>query len=237
MTDTPPNPMGMLVIDKPYGWTSMTVCARIRGALKRGGATKRIKVGHAGTLDPLATGILVVLVGKATSQVDRFMGHTKHYVADVDLLHESTTDDFEGHVTRTSLEPPTIDAIRAACAPFRGRILQTPPAHSAIWIDGERAYRLAREGREVEMKARPVEIHRLEVLEYTWPTVRLEVVCSKGTYIRSLARDLGKALGGGGMLEQLRRTAVGTCDETLAVHPMLLPDTLTQDDLLSTDRP
>ncbi|MBL9032372.1 MAG: tRNA pseudouridine(55) synthase TruB [Phycisphaerae bacterium] len=205
-----PTPSGLLVIDKPEGITSMGVCRRVRGALVAGGAPKRIKVGHGGTLDPLATGVLVVLVGKATRLCDQIMAGPKRYIAEVDLSRTSTTDDREGEQHEVCcFRAPTIDEVRAACARFVGDILQSPPAFSAIKVDGKRAYRLAREGSPPSLPPRPVRIDSIDVLRYEWPIASLDITCGKGTYIRSLARDLGRSLTGGGMLRSLRRTRVG----------------------------
>lgn len=213
MTDPrqPITPAGLLVIDKPLGMSSMSVCRVVKAKLRRGGAPKNTKVGHGGTLDPLATGVVVVLIGRAATRLcDRIMAGEKRYTAEVDLAHRSTTDDREGELTEISvLRAPTREEVEAACARFVGTIDQAPPAHSAIWIDGERAYKLARAGEAPEMKPRPVTIHSIEILEYAFPRLVLDIRCAKGTYIRSLARDLGLALGAGGMLAGLRRTAVG----------------------------
>ena len=228
-----PTPAGLLIIDKHLGPTSMQICANIRYRLRRAGAPKRIKVGHAGTLDPLATGVLVVLIGKATKLVPRYMGQPKKYDATIDLSHLSTTDDAEGELT--SVTPPSIPTradIESAAANFVGTIQQRPPAYSAINIDGRRAYDLARKGHEVIIPARPVEIQAIRITAYEWPMLTLSIDCGKGTYIRSLARDLGAALSVGGYLTALRRTAVGDCtiDRARTLHS--LPEMLVQSDLL-----
>jgi tRNA pseudouridine55 synthase len=232
---------GLLVIDKHEGITSMHVCAIVRGKLRAGGAPKRIKVGHGGTLDPLATGVLVVLVGKATKMCDEVMAGEKEYVAEVDLSRVSTTDDREGEIREVVQEaagmpappaPPSRVDVEEACRRFEGVIQQVPPVYSAMKVGGQRAYKLARKGGTPELKARPVEIHAIEVLEYSWPVVKLDVRCGKGTYIRSLARDLGGALGWGGMLVSLRRTRVGRWDLSQAKRMDELPAVLGQGDLL-----
>ncbi|MFN0134331.1 MAG: tRNA pseudouridine(55) synthase TruB [Phycisphaerales bacterium] len=212
MTQPPPSstPCGLLIIDKPEGITSMGVCRRVRGALVAGGAPKRVKVGHGGTLDPLATGVLVILVGKATRLCDQIMAGQKRYLAEVDLSRTSTTDDREGEQHEVCcLRAPTIEEVRAACARFVGEIMQAPPAYSAIKVEGQRAYRLARAGAPPVLPPRPVRIDSIDVLGYEWPLATLDILCGKGTYIRSLARDLGGSLTGGGMLHSLRRTRVG----------------------------
>lgn len=229
---TPAGPTGVLVIDKPEGVTSMGVCRKIRGKLVAGGAPKRVKVGHGGTLDPLATGVLVVLVGKATRLCDVVMAGEKGYVAEVDLSQFSTTDDREGERTLVEVaEPPSIDAVRAACARFVGTIMQTPPAYSAISVGGRRAYDLARAGKPVELQARPITIHAIDVLSLSWPIATLDIRCGKGTYIRSLARDLGAALGTGGMLHALRRTRVGRWTLAEALSLKDVPEPLFQQHL------
>jgi len=229
-------PSGLLVIDKPLGKTSMQVCANVRARLRKGGSPKRIKVGHAGTLDPLATGVLVVLVGKATRLQDRVMAGRKGYTARVDLAHVSRTDDREGPVTPVACEPAQRGLIEAALPRFTGTILQRPPAYSAMKIEGRRAYDLARKS-ETEadlpvLAERPVTIDAIEILDYDWPMLTLSIACAKGTYIRSLARDLGQTLGTGGMLDALVRTRVGrfTLDEARSLES--LPGAMKQADLL-----
>lgn len=233
-TPTPmPTPAGLLIIDKHRGPTSMQICANIRYRLRRAGAPKRIKVGHAGTLDPLATGVLVVLIGKATKKVPLYMGQPKAYETTIDLSSLSTTDDAEGDLTAVPIARiPTREEVDAAAARFVGTIMQCPPAYSAINIDGQRAYDLARKGHEVNIPARPVIVHEITVTAYQWPVLSLFIRCGKGTYIRSLARDLGAALGAGGYLTSLRRTAVGECTIEQARTLASLPDELVQSDLL-----
>ncbi|MEX2217837.1 MAG: tRNA pseudouridine(55) synthase TruB [Phycisphaerales bacterium] len=226
-------PSGVLVIDKPEGITSMGVCRRVRGKLVAGGAPKRVKVGHGGTLDPLATGVLVVLVGKATRLCERVMAGEKRYLAGVDLLRRSTTDDREGETTEVNvLTPPTEAHLREALAKFVGTIMQAPPAYSAIKVAGERAYRMARAGRAPELAPRPVAIHSIDVVDYRFPVVTLDVRCGKGVYIRSLARDLGAAVTGAGMLLSLRRTQVGQFRIEDARRLADLPDPMSEADLL-----
>jgi tRNA pseudouridine55 synthase len=234
MNGTPhTSPTGLLIIDKPEGITSMGVCRKVRGKLVAGGAPKRVKVGHGGTLDPLATGVLVVLVGKATRLCDRIMAGEKRYLAGIDLSQSSTTDDREGERTPVRVEaPPTLESVAAACARFVGTIMQRPPAYSAIKVDGERAYRLARGGQPPTLPARPVVVHSIDLVAYDWPVATLDVRCGKGTYIRSLARDLGEALTGAGMLLSLRRTAVGEFGIDRAKPLADLPAVLGEADLL-----
>ncbi len=233
-----PTPSGVLLIDKAPGYTSMDVCAIVRTRLRRSGAPKRLKVGHAGTLDPAATGLLVVLVGPATRRCDEFMASEKAYDAVVDLAHRSNSDDADGLVTEAAAAtPPEIDAVRALLPRFTGEILQRPPAFSALHVGGRRAYELAREGRLIELPPRPVVVHSLEILAYDWPHLTLRVTCGKGTYIRSLARDLGQALGVGGMLRGLRRTRSGSFTVDQAKRLDQLPDVITQECLISIPPP
>ncbi|MEX0877037.1 MAG: tRNA pseudouridine(55) synthase TruB [Phycisphaerales bacterium] len=209
---TPDRPIeGVIVIDKPIGMSSMQVCAVVRGRLKAGGAPKRVKVGHGGTLDPLATGVLVVLIGRATKLCERVMAGVKGYTTTIDLSQFSTTDDLEGEKTpATPAEIPSREAIEQACAAWTGEVMQTPPPYSAIKVGGKRAYAMARKGESVELKARPVRIDSIEILNYAWPMLTLDITCGKGTYIRSLGRDIGARVGAGGMLTALRRTRVGS---------------------------
>lgn len=216
----------------------MGVCRNIRWRLVQGGAPKRVKVGHGGTLDPLATGVLVILVGKATRLCEQIMRGEKRYLTEADFSRLSTTDDREGQTTEVPVpREPTREEVEAACRRFVGTIQQRPPAYSAIKVGGQRAYKLARKadasGGEVpELAPRPVEVRSITLLEYQWPRAMLDIVCGKGTYIRSLGRDIGGALGAGGMLLSLRRTQVGPFGIDRAVRLDDLPQVLTQTDLL-----
>ncbi len=198
-----PDLNGLLVIDKPLGMTSAAVCRLVRA--RTGGA----KVGHAGTLDPLATGVLIVCLGAATKAVPKLMAGEKKYIAEVDLSAFSTTDDMEGETTALAVKrTPTREDVEAASKQFIGNILQRPPAYSALKIDGKAAYKRARAGETLELEPRPVVIHNITVIAYEWPIATLDVRCGKGVYIRSLARNLGESLGTGGRLKNLRRTLV-----------------------------
>jgi tRNA pseudouridine55 synthase len=195
---------GLVVVDKPGGMTSHDVVARVR----RMAGTR--KVGHSGTLDPMATGVLVLGLNRAT----RLLGHLtlteKRYVATIRLGISTTTDDAEGEtVEARATDGITEDAVRSALAAFVGEIDQVPSSVSAIKVDGRRAYARVRDGEEVALRARRVTIHSLDVTRLDLPDVEIEVLCSSGTYIRAIARDLGQALGVGGHLTALRRTAVG----------------------------
>ena len=225
---------GLLVIDKPLRWTSMDVVAKLRGAAggKRKGPGKQ-KVGHAGTLDPLATGVLVVCFGRATQMVDALMGQVKVYETTVDLSAFTASDDAE--MPRQEVDvpvPPTIEQVEAALANQTGLIEQVPPDFSAVHVDGQRAYKAARKGEAVEIKPKQVRIDAIERLSYDWPTLELRITCGKGTYIRSIARDLGRQLGTGGHLTALKRTAVGDFTLDQAVAMQKVEAGLTQDDLI-----
>jgi tRNA pseudouridine55 synthase len=225
---------GLMIIDKPRGPTSMDICAMIRARFRRGGAPKRLKVGHAGTLDPMATGLLVVLVGKATPLCNLLMAQRKMYRTTIDFSHRSSSDDAQGELEAVvpMRSEPTPEELDAAVRGFVGVIMQRPPAVSAIKVNGRRAYDLAREGKPQELAARPVQVFRFDILRVSWPSVEVEVECGKGTYIRSLARDLGAALGTGGMLTALRRTRSGPFDISQASAPAALPEVLERVHLL-----
>lgn len=230
---TPAGPSGVLLVDKPEGPSSMAVCRRVRWLLVRGGAPKRVKVGHGGTLDPLASGVLVIMVGPATRLCESVMQGAKQYVTDIDLSQFSSTDDREGERTVVEVaRPPSLEAIRGACDMLTGVIQQRPPAFSAIKVEGRRAYDLARAGAAPELAARPVVVHGIAIDAYAWPMLRLTIDCGKGTYIRSIARDLGLRLGTGGMLASLRRTRSGRVSLERAMPLAALPEPLTQTHLL-----
>ncbi|HCT45836.1 MAG TPA: tRNA pseudouridine(55) synthase TruB, partial [Phycisphaerales bacterium] len=202
MTEQPQQPIeGVIVVDKPLGMSSMQVCAKVRGKLKAGGAPKRVKVGHGGTLDPLASGVLVVLMGKATKRCDQVMVGVKQYETTIDLSRLSSTDDLEGEMTPVQVDrEPTLDEIRGACDRWTGDVMQKPPPYSAIKVNGQRAYAMARRGETVELQARPIRIDAIEIVSYAWPMLTLDITCGKGTYIRSLGRDIGAEVGAGGVL-------------------------------------
>jgi tRNA pseudouridine55 synthase len=196
---------GLLVIDKPGGITSRDAVNRAQSWFPRG-----TKIGHTGTLDPLATGVLVVCVGAATRLAEYVQAMGKSYAARFRLGATSTSDDADGAVTETAgAAPVPRDQIEAAIARFVGTIEQLPPAVSALKVGGKRAHDLARKGEAVNLAPRPVRVDAIRVRAYKWPHLDVEVDCGKGTYIRSIARDLGAALGAGGMVQTLRRTRVG----------------------------
>ncbi len=206
----------ILLIDKPAGWTSFDVVAKIRGQIRHSykengiNPTKRqLKVGHAGTLDPFATGLLVILLGDGTKKADEFLKLDKVYESEIRLGQTSTTGDPEGELTSVSESIPTKEEVAAVLSRFTGEISQRPPIFSAIKINGQRAYKLARDGKEVEIPERIVTIHSLELLEYNYPILKIRTHVGSGTYIRSLAVDIGTALGTGAYCAQLRRISVG----------------------------
>ncbi|MBD5283173.1 MAG: tRNA pseudouridine(55) synthase TruB [Bacteroides sp.] len=198
-------------INKPYEWTSFDAVKRVRGAIQRRLNVKKFKVGHAGTLDPLATGVLIVCTGKATKEIDRLQAGTKEYIAELTLGATTPSFDLEKEIDATyPYEHITEEMVREVLPRFTGHIMQVPPVFSAVKVDGKRAYKFARKGDEVELKAKPLVIDELEMLESELPKkLRLRIVCSKGTYIRALARDIGVALNSGAHLTALCRTRVG----------------------------
>ena len=201
----------ILAFDKPYGWTSFGLVARVRCLLCRRLGVKKLKVGHAGTLDPLATGVLLVCTGKATKRIEELQAHTKEYVATLRLGATTPSFDLEKPV---DAEYPTEHITREMVAEtlnrFVGTIEQVPPVFSACKVNGSRAYDLARKGEEVELKVKTLVIDELELLRCELPEVVIRVVCGKGTYIRALARDIGTALQSGAHLTALRRTRIGS---------------------------
>jgi tRNA pseudouridine55 synthase len=222
---------GILVVDKPLGWTSMDVVRRVRKA------AGWVKTGHAGSLDPLATGVVVCCVGHATRHVERIMGMPKVYDTRIDLSAFTATDDREGEREEVEVaNPPDEAAVRAVLERFVGDIQQVPPDYSAVHVEGQRAYKLAREGQPVALEARTVHVETIELLEYAWPVIRIVVTCGRGTYVRSMARDIGRALGTGGHLASLRRTAVGPYTLEQAVDGARLQLPVGQQDLLDPPR-
>lgn len=196
----------LLLVNKPYKWTSFDVVGKLRNAFK----PLKLKVGHAGTLDPLATGLLIICTGKMTKQIDSFQAQEKEYTGTFVMGATTPTYDLESEPEQKfSIDSLTEEQLRAACAQFTGEIQQYPPAHSAIKVDGERLYEKARRGEEVELKARTVTITEFELTRIELPEVDFRVVCSKGTYIRSLANDFGAALNNAAYLSRLRRTRSG----------------------------
>jgi tRNA pseudouridine55 synthase len=202
---------GILLINKPEGWTSHDVVAKIRNFLKKETGQK-IKVGHAGTLDPAATGLLVILVGSYCKRAGEFSKLDKTYAAELILGKTSTTGDIEGGITEKSAQMPSKENVEQVLSGFIGEIQQTPHKYSAIKVDGQRAYKLARADKEVQIEPRKVTIYSIEEVKYDYPKLSFTTEVSSGTYIRSLAEDIGEKLGTGAYLSALRRTKVGEFD-------------------------
>jgi len=236
---------GILLVDKPRGWTSFDVVAKVRSTIRQslshqvtqsnsqalgdygtnGLSTKapKVRVGHTGTLDPLATGLLVLLVGKATKQAPELSKLDKTYEATIQLGATSTTGDAEGEITPTKLHSNgrssvSVTEVEKVLLGFVGEIEQIPPAYSAIKVDGQRAYKLARQGKEVKIEPRNVKVYSLQLTGYSYPELKITVHVSSGTYIRTLAEDIGKTLGTGAYLTNLNRTKVGQFDLKDAVN-------------------
>ncbi|MBO4978596.1 MAG: tRNA pseudouridine(55) synthase TruB [Muribaculaceae bacterium] len=208
----------ILCVDKPVGWTSFDAVKRIRGSLVRRLGVRKIKVGHAGTLDPLASGVMLICTGRATRRIEELQAGVKVYEADLALGATTPSFDLETEIDATyPTDHITRAAVETALAGFVGTIEQIPPAYSACKIEGTRAYEFARKGEEVALRPKTLVIDSIELLEYSSTAIRIRVACSKGTYIRALARDIGQALGSGAHLTALRRTRVGDYDITDAL--------------------
>ncbi len=226
-----PDLCGVIVIDKPRGPTSMSMVNLVRRKCHKS------KTGHAGTLDPLATGVLVLGVGKMTKMLGQMMDTDKRYTTIIDL--SATTAGHDAESPREEVEvqnPPTLNEVESAVQAFSGEIMQAPPIFSAVKVDGHRAYAVARKGKDVSLEPRKITVHTLSVTEYAWPYVTIDIFCAKGFYVRSLARDLGEALGVGGFCAEIRRTEVGKFTLDLAKQLENLPEFLTQEDLISSDQ-
>lgn len=203
----------VIAFDKPLDWTAFRLVGRVRWLLCRRLGVKKLKVGHAGTLDPKATGVEILCTGKATKRIEELQRCTKEYVAEILLGATTPSFDLELPVDRTfPTEHITREMIEATLPQFIGDIRQVPPVFSACKINGDRAYDLARKGKEVELQAKTIRIDAIEIVDCSLPRLTLRIVCGKGTYIRALARDLGTALGSGAHLTGLRRTRVGDYD-------------------------
>jgi tRNA pseudouridine55 synthase len=218
---------GILLIDKPAGWTSFDVVAKVRGMLRQATGLKRPKVGHTGTLDPLATGLMVVVVGTYCKRASEFSKLDKTYQVTARLGYTSATGDEEGEKRPVSTHQPSDQEVHTALHKFTGPIQQIPPAYSAIKVDGKRAYQLAREGKTVELTPRPVTIHAITEVTYAYPHLSFTTHVSSGTYIRTLVEDIGAALGTGAYTTALRRTTVGAFSiEQARPVSELSPDTI-----------
>lgn len=201
----------IVLIDKPTGMTSFGVVARVRRVLTEQ-AGRKVKVGHTGTLDPFATGLMILVTGKKCREAEHYTKLDKWYEAQIVLGQTSSTGDPEGELTAVSDRRPTEAEIGAVLERFTGEIQQTPPVFSAIKIDGQRAYKLARQGKEVNMPSRNVTIYSLELISYEYPHMNIRTHVSSGTYIRTLAQDIGEALGTGAYCRELRRTKIAEYD-------------------------
>ena len=199
----------VICLDKPYGWTSFDLVNKVRYILRHV-TGKKLKVGHAGTLDPLATGVMLICTGKATKQIDNYQAGIKEYIATLQLGATTPSFDLEQEIDQTfPFEHITRQLVDECLVHFLGTIEQIPPEYSAVKIDGKRAYEYARKGKEVIIKPKTLVIDEIEVLDFTLPVLTLRIVCSKGTYIRALARDIGQKLNSGAHLIALKRTRVG----------------------------
>jgi tRNA pseudouridine55 synthase len=211
----------ILYFNKPLGWTSFKVVGHARYHICKKIGVKKLKVGHAGTLDPLATGVMIVCTGKATKRIEEFQYHTKEYIATIQLGATTPSFDLEHEIDATyPTEHITRELVEEVLQRFVGEIHQVPPAYSACKVSGERAYDLARNGQEVELKPKLLVIDEIELLECNLPEIKIRVVCSKGTYIRALARDIGEALHSGAHLTGLIRTRVGSVTLADCMDPM-----------------
>ncbi|MDQ6974098.1 MAG: tRNA pseudouridine(55) synthase TruB [Mariprofundaceae bacterium] len=210
------NVSGVVFLDKPLGWTSRKAVNEMRRLFSKTGE-QRIKAGHAGTLDPLATGMLPILLGEATRFAELGLTAEKHYTVSFDLSYQTDTLDCEGKVLERFESSVNVDDMKALMPTFLGEQKQIPPMYSAIRVNGKRAHAIAREGGDMVLAARNIYIHAIELRHFDFPTVTLDVRCSKGTYIRSLARDMGQALGLGGCVTMLRRLSTGAWPEAMMV--------------------
>ncbi len=213
----------VLLIDKPLGWTSFDVVGKIRALLKYKVGLKKLKVGHAGTLDPLASGLLILCTGKYTKRIDEFQAQVKEYTGTFTIGATTPSYDLETEINSNSdYSYVTKELIQNTTHKFTGTIQQLPPIYSAIKIEGKRAYEFARQQQDVELKTREITIDEFEITNINLPEIEFRVVCSKGTYIRSLANDFGKALGCGAYLSVLRRTRIGKFSVSQAKDPETL---------------
>ena len=214
----------ILYVEKPLNWTSFDLVNKIRWKITRSLKLKKLKVGHAGTLDPLATGVMIICTGKATKRIDQFQYQDKEYIATLKL--GATTPSFDLEKEIDAVYPTkhiTRELIDQVIPTFKGEIWQVPPVYSAVKVEGKRAYDYAREGQAVELKPKLLVIDEIEVLNFSLPELKIRVVCSKGTYIRALARDIGEALHSGAHLTALERTRIGevTLEKCLKIDDLL----------------
>ncbi len=221
---------GFLVLDKPVGPSSMQAVSVVR---RRAG---RVKTGHGGTLDPLASGVLVLGLGRATRLLEKVVSTHKEYLTEIDLSIRTATDDLEGEPEHVQVDqPPDVSHVESALRCFEGDILQRPPAFSAIKIGGRRAYAMARRDQPVDIPPRPVRVDQITLVNYQWPIATVSITCGKGFYVRSLARDLGQSLCVGGCCASIRRTAVGPFSIIDAIPLDEVPDPLTATHVMSLE--
>ncbi len=215
----------VLYVKKPLHWTSFNLVSKLRWKLQRTLKVKKLKVGHAGTLDPLATGVMIICTGKATKLIESFQYQTKEYVATLELGATTPSFDLELPVDAVfEVQHINRELVDKVISGFVGEIWQTPPVYSAVKVDGKRAYDYARDGQDIELKPKLLVIDEIEVLDFSLPVLKIRVVCSKGTYIRALARDIGLALGSGAHLTALERTRIGDVklEDCKEIEDMLL---------------
>lgn len=220
----------LLLIDKPLGWTSFQAVNKLKWAIRKQFNLKKIKIGHAGTLDPLATGLLIICTGKFTKKIPEFQGQTKEYTGTITLGATTPSYDLETEIDQTfPTEHITEEKIQETTLQFIGEIEQAPPIFSALKKDGKRLYEYAREGKSVEIKTRKTKILEFEITAINLPEINFRIVCSKGTYIRSIAYDFGKVLNSGGHLTALRRTKIGDFNVDIAQDPLVLSKQIFED--------
>ena len=226
----------ILSFDKPYRWTSFDVVGKVRWLICRHLGVKRLKVGHAGTLDPLATGVLIVCTGRATKRIEELQAGTKEYLATIRLGATTPSFDLEKPIDATyPTEHITREMVEQVLERFKGKIEQVPPTFSACKVDGKRAYKMARGGKKVELKPKTLVIDDIELTDCNLPDITIRVVCIKGTYIRALARDIGQALQSGGHLTALRRTRVGEYKVEECLNPEKFSEWIEKADIEKTD--
>jgi tRNA pseudouridine55 synthase len=219
----------LILIDKPLGWSSFQAVNKLKWAIRKKFGLKKIKIGHAGTLDPLATGLLIICTGKFTKKIQEYQGQSKEYTGTITLGSTTPSFDLETEINeRFPIAHITKDLITRTTSQFIGEIEQAPPVFSAIKKDGKRLYEYAREGKDVPIQKRKVFIHSFEIMDVRMPEVDFRITCSKGTYIRSIAHDFGKALDSGGHLSKLRRTKIGDFTVNKALDPSVLSERILQ---------
>lgn len=219
----------LILIDKPLGWSSFQAVNKLKWAIRKKFGLKKIKIGHAGTLDPLATGLLIICTGKFTKKIQEYQGQSKEYTGTITLGSTTPSYDLETEINESfPTAHITKDLITRTTSQFTGEIEQAPPVFSAIKKDGKRLYEYAREGKDVPIQKRKVLIHSFEIMDVRLPEVDFRITCSKGTYIRSIAHDFGKALDSGGHLSKLRRTKIGDFTVNIALDPSVLSERILQ---------